>query len=154
MPNVMAALPNTGGTLCSTPQFDWRPLLECRALMLPRRETHPWNLQGCPKLADRSQPLVGLSLPYCEDMWRRYCCLRSSFPIVDTCLSCKDIVRQSCAMVLRWRFFASFLRPASSRLRHISDLHSKFPLRRGKKKIERNHRAKKYNVRICYAGRP
>jgi len=28
MPNVMAALPNTGGTLCSTPQFDSRPLLD------------------------------------------------------------------------------------------------------------------------------
>ena len=25
----------------------------------------------------------------------------------DTCLSCKDIARQSCAMVLRWQFFAS-----------------------------------------------
>jgi len=32
MPNVMAALPNTGGALCSTPQFG------C-AVTLPRRET-------------------------------------------------------------------------------------------------------------------
>jgi len=32
MPNVMAALPNTGGALCSTPQFGWRPLVECRAV--------------------------------------------------------------------------------------------------------------------------
>jgi len=39
MPNVMAALPNIGGALCSTPQFGWRPLLECRAVTLPRRET-------------------------------------------------------------------------------------------------------------------
>jgi len=38
----MAALPNIGGALCSTPQFGWRPLLECHAVMLPRRETH-WN---------------------------------------------------------------------------------------------------------------
>jgi len=30
------------------------------------------------------------------------------FPIVDTCLSCEDIVRQSCAMVPRWRFFGDF----------------------------------------------
>ena len=43
MPNVMAALPNIGGTFCSTPQsFAWRPLLECRAVTLPRRETR-WN---------------------------------------------------------------------------------------------------------------
>ena len=30
------------------------------------------------------------------------------FPIVDTCLSCEDIARQSCAMVPRWRFLAIF----------------------------------------------
>ena len=59
------------------------------------------------KLLDRSQTLVGLSSPYCGDMWKRYCCLTSFFPIVDTCLSCEDIARQSCAMVHRWRFFAS-----------------------------------------------
>jgi len=37
MPNVMVALPNTGGALCSTPQSlgDAR----CRAVTLPRRET-------------------------------------------------------------------------------------------------------------------
>jgi len=52
------------------------------------------------------------------------------FPIVDTCLSCEDIAQQICAMVLRWRFFASFLHPVFpvSRLQHISDLHSKFTL--------------------------
>ena len=33
--------------------------------------------------------------------------LKKFFPIVDTCLSCKDMARQSCAMVPRWRFFAS-----------------------------------------------
>jgi len=55
---------------------------------------------GCaPKLANRFQPLVGRSSPYCEDMCRRYCCL-TFFPIVDTCLSCEDIARQLCAIVL------------------------------------------------------
>ena len=56
--------------------------------------------------------------------------LNKFFPIVDTCLSCEDIARQSCAMVLRWRFLHHFLHcvfPAS-RLQHISDLHSKFAL--------------------------
>ena len=50
------------------------------------------------------------------------------FPIVDTCLSSEDIVRQICAMVPRWRFLATFLRPvfAASRVQHVSDLHSKF----------------------------
>jgi len=42
MPNVMAALPNTGGTLCSASQFG------C-AVTLLRSETR-CNLLGCPKL--------------------------------------------------------------------------------------------------------
>ena len=115
--------------LFNVAKFGWRPLLECRAVTLPRLEIR-WNLQGCPKLANGSQPLVGRSSPYYEDMWRRYCCLTSFFPIVDTCLSCEDIARQSCAMVPRWRFLATFLRPvfAASRKQHISNLHSKFAL--------------------------
>jgi len=32
MPSLMAALPNIGDALCWTPQFGWRPLLECRAV--------------------------------------------------------------------------------------------------------------------------
>jgi len=79
----------------------------CRAVTLPRHETRS-NLQGCPKLANRSQPLLVRSSPYCGDTWRIYCCLTSFFPIVDMCLSCEDIARQSCAMVPRWRFLATF----------------------------------------------
>ena len=122
MPNVMVALPNTGGALCSTPQFGWRPLLECRAVTLPRRETR-WNYLGCPKLTERSQPLVGRSSAYCEYMWRIYCCSTIFFPIVDTCLSCEDIARQTCGMMPRWRFLATFLCPAfaASREQHFSD---------------------------------
>jgi len=109
-------------------KFGWRPLLECRAVTLPRCETR-WNLHGCPKLPDQSQLLMGRSSPYSGDMWRRYCCLTSFFPIVDTCLSCEDIARQSCAMVSRW-LFGDFLGPAfpASRAQHVSDLHSKFAL--------------------------
>jgi len=64
--------------LFNTAKFGWRPLLECRAVMLPRCEIR-WNLQGCLKHANRSQPLVGWSSPYYQDMWRRYCCLTSFF---------------------------------------------------------------------------
>ena len=93
--------------LFNAAKFGWLPLLQCRAVMLPRRETR-WNYLGCPKLTKRSQPLVGQSSPYCKDMWRRYCCLTSFFPIVDTCLSCEDIAQRICAMVPRWRFLATF----------------------------------------------
>ena len=69
--------------LFNAAKFGWRPLLECRAVTLPRRETC-WNLQGCPKLANRSQPLVGQSSPYYQDMWRRYCYLWSPYVIGQT----------------------------------------------------------------------
>jgi len=53
--------------------------------------------------------------------------LNKFFPIVDTCLSCEDIIRQSCAMVPSWRFFASYV--LASRMQHVSDQHLKFALR-------------------------
>ena len=49
-------------------------LSDVGAVMKPRLEAR-WNLLGCPKLANRSQPLVDRSSPYREDMCRRYCCL-------------------------------------------------------------------------------
>jgi len=111
--------------LFNAAKFGWRSLLECRAVTLPRCETC-WNLLGCPKLPNRSQPLVDRHL-YCEDMWRRYCCLTSFFPIVNTCFICKDIARQSCAKVPKWRFFGSCIssEPSAAHFRP----HSKFALR-------------------------
>ena len=116
--------------LFNAAKFCWCPLLDCHAVTLPRRETH-WNLQGCLKLANRSQPLVGRSSPYRGDIWRTYCCLTNFFPIVDTCLSCEDVVRHSCSLMPECRIFGGFLGPAfpASRVQHVSDLHSKFALR-------------------------
>ena len=127
----MVALLNIGGTLCSTPQTLADPTT--RVMCSNAAETrNPLKLGGGPKLTKRSQPLEGRNSPHCKDIWRRYCCLTSFFPIVDTCLlSCEDIARQSCAMVRRWRFFASFLHPAfpASRVQQVSHMHSKFTLR-------------------------
>ena len=81
----------------SAAKFGWRRLLEYRAVTLPRRQTR-WNLQGCPKLTKRSQPLEGRNSPYYGGIWRRYCCLTSFFLIVDTCLICEDISRK----FVRW----------------------------------------------------
>jgi len=83
-----------------------------RAVTVPRCEIR-WNLQGCPKLANRSQPLVARSSPYYEDMWSRYRCLTSFFPIVNTCLSCKDTARQICAMVSKCDFCVLYLQRAA-----------------------------------------
>ena len=122
-------LPNIGGALCSTPQSlaDAHYYMPCSNAAKTRKQL---KVGGVPKLPKRCQPLVCRSSPYCGLMWRRYCCLTSFFPIVDTCLSYEDIARRICGMVPRWRFFASFLRPvfSASHMQHISDLHSKFAL--------------------------
>jgi len=54
--------------------FGWLQLNDVGSVTKPRRETR-WNLLTCPKHSNRCQPLVCRSLPYCEDTWRRYCCL-------------------------------------------------------------------------------
>ena len=144
------------------------PTTRCRAVTLPRRDTS-WNLQGCPKLVNRSQPLVGQSLPYCEDMWRRYCCLTSFFPIVDMCLSCEDIARQSCAMVPRWRFCVLYFQRAVCSTSQTCILNSHYghtmcgsmadiqsvtaEIRRGKKRKEETT-GQKYNGLPYSIGRP
>ena len=89
--------------LFNTAKFGWRPLLDCRAVTLPRCKTR-WNLLGCPKLANRSQPPAG-QVHHIVRTCGRHCCLTSFFSIVDTCLSCEDIARKSCAMAPRWQFF-------------------------------------------------
>jgi len=69
-------------------KFGWPPVSDVAAVMKPTRETS-WNLLGCHKLANRPQPLVGQSKPYCEDVWRRYCCLTSFFRLSIHALATK-----------------------------------------------------------------
>jgi len=56
-------------------KFWWPPLSDFGAV----RCEIGWNLLGCPKLANRSQPSVGRSSPYCGDMRIRYNCLNKFF---------------------------------------------------------------------------
>jgi len=88
-------------------KFGWPPVSDVAAVTKPTRETVEicWSV---PKVANRSQPLLGRNSPYCGNAWRRYCCLTGYFSIVDTCLSCEDIAGQICAMVSRWWFLAIF----------------------------------------------
>ena len=129
MPNVMAALPNIGGALCSTPQFGWRPLLDCRAVTLPKMR-NPLKLPRVPQTNETISAASGPKFTILCGLAEEILLLNKFFPIVDTCLSCEDIARQSCGMVPRWRFLATFLGPAfaASRVQHLSDLHSKFAL--------------------------
>jgi len=114
--------------LFNAAKFGWRPLLECHAVMLPRSKSR-WNLQGRPKLANRSQALVVRSSPYYEDMWRRwrYQCLTSFFLLLIHASAEKKQPNE----VVRWCQNGDFLRHAfsASCVQHISDVHSKFALR-------------------------
>jgi len=97
------------------PEYRWRPLFNAAVWLMPTtrvpcsnaaKTQNPLKFAGVPKLPNRSQPLVSQSSQYHQDMWKRYCCLTSFFPIVDKFLRCEDIVQQSCAMVPRCRLFA------------------------------------------------
>jgi len=62
------------------------PTTRYHAVTLPRRETH-WILQGCLKLPDRSQPLVGRSSPYCGDV-EDILLLNNFFRTLQCCRRC------------------------------------------------------------------
>jgi len=113
--------------LFNAAKFGWRPLLECRAVTLPRGESR-WNWKGCPKLANRSQPLIARSSLYYDYMWKRYRCLTSFFFRLSIHASAAKIQPDK---IVRWCQNGDFLRPVFSptHVQHISDLHSKFALR-------------------------
>jgi len=79
------------------------------------------------------EPISAVSGPMFTILWGHVgeiLLLNKFFLIVDTCLRCEDIARQSWAMVTRWRIFGDLLGPAfpARRVQHISDLHCKFAL--------------------------
>jgi len=88
---------------------------------------NPLKFARVPKLANRSQPLVGRSSPYYEDVCRRYRCLTTFFRLSIHALAAKTHPDK----VVRWCQNGDFLRPvfSASRVQHISDMHSKFALR-------------------------
>ena len=127
----MVALPNICGASVQRRKVWLTPTTRVACSNVAKTRKPLKNLLGCPKLANRSPPLVGRSLPYCGNMWRRYCCLAVFFRLSIHALVAKTQPNK----VVRWcpdgDFFASFLRPAfpASSVLHISDLHSKFALR-------------------------
>jgi len=108
----------------SNPQRDgrpaehrWRPLLNAAVWLTPTtwlpcsnaaKTRKPLKLARVPQTGKWSQPLLGRSSPYCGGHLEDILLLDKFFPIVDTCLSCEDIARQSCAMVPIRQFLATF----------------------------------------------
>jgi len=77
MPNVMAALPNIGGAVQR--RKVWLTPTTRVPCSNAAKMRNPLKFAGCPKHANRSQPLVSRSSPYYQDMWRRHYCLTSFF---------------------------------------------------------------------------
>jgi len=113
-------------------KYRWRPLFNAAVWLTSTtrvpcsnaaKTRNPLKLSGVPQT---NETILAASGPYVEEILL----LNKFFAIVDTCHSCKDIARQSCVMVPRWRFLATCLGPAfaASRVQHLSDLHSKFAL--------------------------
>ena len=162
-------------------EYRWRPLFNAAVWLTPTtgmpcssaaKTRNPLKLPGVPQTNETiSAAIVGRSSPYCEDMWRRYCCLTSFFPIVDMCLSCKDIARQSCAMVPRWislaTFFVScvFSQPRAAVFRPAFEIRTKVTpcvevwqssnlrrlirLRLGEEKKKKKNKLQHENIMVC-----
>jgi len=120
-------------------KYRWRPLFNAAVYLMPTTRVpcsnaakmrNPLKLPGVPQANETISATSGLKFTILWGHVGEILLLNKFFPIVDTCLSCKDVARQTCGMVPRWRFLAPFLGPkfAASRVQHISDLHSKFAL--------------------------
>jgi len=107
----------------------WFTSIQRLAAVTKRRRETRRNLLGCPNspAANRSQPLVGRSSPYCESLWKRYCCLRM-FSDCRYMPSLRKYSRTKLCDGAQIANFWRFLRPlfSSSRVQHISDLYCKF----------------------------
>ena len=102
--------------------YRWRPLFNAAVWLTPTtrmqcsnaaKTRNPLKLGGVPQttgpISAASEPKFAILCGRVE----KILLLNKFFPIVDTCLSCEDIARQSCSMVPRWQFLATFLRPVS-----------------------------------------
>jgi len=106
MNSVMAALPNIGGALCSMPQIWLTP--NTGVLCSNAAKTrNPLKFAGVPQTNETISAASGLKFTILWGHAEEILLLNKFFPTVDKCLSCEDMARGSCAMVPRWRFFAS-----------------------------------------------
>jgi len=94
----------------------WRPVQRRKVWLTPTtrlpcsnaaKTRNPFKLAGVPQTPES---ISAVSEPKFTTLWghlEEILLLNKFFPIVNTCLSCEDMARQSCAMVPRWRFFVS-----------------------------------------------
>ena len=114
MPNMMAALPNIGGTPCSMPQIWLTPTtrVSCR---------NTAQMRNRQQISAVSRPKFTILSGHVEELLL----FNKFFPIVDAL-----VPKIYPYKVVRWCQNGDFLRPvfSESRVQHILDLHSKFAL--------------------------
>jgi len=121
-------------------EHSWRPLFNAAVWLTPTtwlpcsNAAKTWKQLKLAGVPQTTGPISAANRSKFTILWEHLeeiLLLNNFFPIVDTCLSCEDIARQTCTMVRRWQFFGDFLRPAfsASPMQHVSDLHPKFALR-------------------------
>jgi len=96
MPNVMAALPNIGGALCSTPQSFAVLVLVPRSNAAKKR--NPLKLAGVPQT---NETMSAASGPTCGGN------IAAQQVFFQLSIHVSVAKRQSCTMVPKWRFFGS-----------------------------------------------
>jgi len=109
--------------------YRWRPLFNAAVWLTPTTRVpcsnaantrKPLKFAGVPQTRQQisavSRPKFAILRGHVEEVLL----LNKFFPVVDTCLSCEDTARQSCAMVPKWRFFASCIcsEPRAAHFRH------------------------------------
>jgi len=106
----------------------WRPLFNAAVwLSLTTRvpcsnaakTRNPLKFAGVPQTCQKISAASRLKFTILREHVEERLLHNKFFPIVDICLSCKDIARQSCGMVARWRLFACciFSKPSAARFR-------------------------------------
>jgi len=80
---------------------------------------NPLKFVGVPQTPEPISAVRGPKFTILSGHVEEVLLLNNLFPIIDMCLSCEDVARQSCAMVARWRFFASCIssEPRAARFR-------------------------------------
>ena len=129
MPNVMVALLNVGGALYSTPQTlaDAHCYMPCSNAAKTRKQFK------FGRMLQTNKTISAASGPKFTILWghvEKYCCLTSFFRLSIRALVAKiypDKVVRWCPDGDFWRLLCPAF--ATSRVQHLSDLHSKFALR-------------------------
>ena len=157
-------------TLCKV----WLTSIERRQCS---NEANTRNTMKFAAVPQTRKPISAISGPKFAILWRymeEVLLFNRFFPILHTCLSCKDRDRQSSAMVPRWRIFGHFFasciysEPCPARFTPAFQIRTKSTpcvevwytsnvrrLRLGEEKKKKEETTgQKYNVRICYAGQP